>query len=70
MTWRYTDSGWRHRPWWKVAINAVLRFAQPRGPGRKLVIATQCESGDDADPTNPPRAVGYRLRRVMHLEGP
>lgn len=68
MTWvHHVDGGWRHRPWWKVAANRLLRFVQPRGPGYKVVIATLCEGGDDSDPTNPPRARGYVLRRVMHL---
>lgn len=39
--WRfYGVEGWRHRPWWKVAINTVLRALQ-RGPD-KFVIATVC----------------------------
>lgn len=61
--------GWRHRPWWKVAVNTALRSLQSRGPGRKLVIATRCVGGNDHDPDDPPRAIGYELRRVEHGDG-
>jgi hypothetical protein len=58
---RRADGGWAHRPWFKVAINTVLRLLQPRRrPARLLVLATVCDDGD------PPRVNGYRLRRVLH----
>lgn len=56
---------WRHRPWWKVAVNTFLRFVQTRRrPARLLVVATQCEDGDDI---TPPRVLGYKLVKVLHL---
>lgn len=59
--WVRTDDGWRHRPWFKVAINAILRAVQTsRRPARLFVLATVCEDGD------PPRILGYRFRRVLH----
>ena len=61
--WVQIDSGWRHRPWFKVAINTVLRLVQTRRrPARLLVLATICT--DDGEP---PRVLGYRFRRVTHL---
>lgn len=62
MTWVRSADGWAHRPWWKVAVNTVLRLLQP-GLERKLVVATVCEQAGDA----PPVVVGYRLQRVRHL---
>lgn len=46
--WRWSENGWRHRPWWKVAINKVLRAVQPR-LRRKWVVVSVCEGGDDDD---------------------
>lgn len=63
--WSCTPEGWRHRPWWKVVINTVLRPFQPQA--RKLVVYTRCEGGDDADPQRPPRVIGYGFGLVRHL---
>jgi hypothetical protein len=58
--WIKVDGKWLHRPWWKVAINTVLRLVQP---GRwKFVIFTRSTR------TDPPRAIGYGFGRVEHLE--
>jgi hypothetical protein len=57
--WKRTEYGWRHAPWWKVAINSLLRFLQP-GLRRKLVIYSVCEDG------SPPRVVGYGFGRITH----
>ena len=47
-----------HRPWFKVAINGVLRFFQTRKrPARLFVLASLFE-GD--------RLVGYCFCRVLH----
>lgn len=56
---RRDDGEWGHRPWWKVAINTVLRWFQPSP--RKWVIATICD-----DSTSPPTVVGYTFRRIHH----
>lgn len=58
--WLRVDGDWRHRPWWKVAVNTALRFFQ-RGP-RKFVIYTRCD-----DTTSPPTVTGYGFGRVLHL---
>jgi hypothetical protein len=51
--------GPQHRPWFKVATNAVLRALQTRRrPARLLVLASVFE-GD--------LLVGYRFARVLHL---
>lgn len=64
---RIADGCWRHAPWWKVAINKVLRFFQTRRrPARLLVLATVCDETHESDDV-PPRATGYALRRVLHL---
>lgn len=56
--WVLGPCGWRHRPWWKVAINTVLRVFQPQK--RKLVIYTRCAAGE------PPSVVGYGIGLVTH----
>jgi hypothetical protein len=61
--WVLLGGEWRHRPWWKVAINSVLRALQPF-TDRKLVIATVCI---DRPSGGPPLIVDYQLRRVRHL---
>lgn len=70
MTWRLWREGerwgWLHRPWWKVAINTALRFVQPRGPGRKLVVFTRVDASGET-PARPPRVTGYGIGLVMHL---
>lgn len=63
----YGPGLWRHRPWWKVAVNTFLRFVQTRKrPARLLVVATKCEDDPD-DGEKPPVVTGYALRRVLHL---
>lgn len=60
---RAEDGEWRHAPWFKVAINAVLRFFQTRKrPARLFVLATRCTKEGD-----PPRVLGYQFQRVRHL---
>ena len=61
--WWWTGGRWLHRPWWKVAINTVLRAFQPWP--RKLVIYTKCERGPE-DPDRPPRVLGYGFGLVLH----
>lgn len=62
MTWANLEGEWRHRPWWKVAINTTLRALQTRRrPARLFVVVTVCtEDGD------PPRVLGYRFGKVTH----
>lgn len=59
--WVMTESGWRHRPWWKVAINSVLRAIQV-GCDQKWLIATVADGkyGPDLKPVT----VGYRFCRI------
>lgn len=62
MTWaRTTDGRWLHRPWWKVAINTVLRRLQP-GVERKWVVYTVTSVDGD-----PPVVHGYGFGRIRHL---
>ena len=63
--WARDGNEWRHRPWWKVAINTVLRWLQP-GVARKLVIYTVTDTDTDCDGTHP-RVLGYGFGRVLHL---
>ena len=49
------------RPWWKVAINTVLRAVQPQA--RKLVIYSKF----DLTPAGPV-LVGYGLGRILHRQ--
>lgn len=59
--WIRDGDRWLHRPWFKVAINTVLRAMQTRHrPAHLLVLASVCDDGD------PPRVTGYRFRRVLH----
>lgn len=52
----------RHRPWFKVAINTVLRFFQTRRrPARLFVLISIFEDE---------RLVGYRFGRMLHLPEP
>ncbi len=55
-----------HRPWWKVAINTVLRWLQPHTP-RKLVVYTRCTDCEDGS-DSPPRVLGYGFGRVLHVD--
>lgn len=65
--------GWRHRPWWKVAINTVLRIVQP-WVRRKWVIYTRCVELDQLHPelvseaarAGPPVVLGYGFGRIDH----
>lgn len=50
-----------HAPWWKVAINRVLRALQPR-QRRKWVIYTHSTVTG-----NPPKVLGYGFGRILHL---
>ena len=51
----------RHRPWFKVVINTVLRFFQKRRrPARLWVLVSVFE--DD-------RLIRYRFGWVVHLSG-
>ena len=61
MTWVFVAGAWRHRPWWKVAINTVLRALQPHTK-KKIVIYTRCD-----DTCDPPRVIGFGIGRVTHL---
>lgn len=74
MSWVSHGHGiWRHRPWWKVLVNTVLRFFQTRQrPARLLVLTTRCQADsallidEDAD-DSPPKILGYGFGRVLHL---
>lgn len=49
-----------HRPWFKVAINTVLRALQTRRrPARLLVLASMLDDGGVV--------IGYVFCRVTHL---
>lgn len=48
-----------HRPWFKVAINTVLRVVQTRRRPARLVVLASVFRGE--------RCVGYRFMRVLHL---
>ena len=62
--WSFVDGAWLHRPWWKVAINTVLRAVQPQR--RKWLIYSRCFGGG----VEPPICVGYGFGRVTVLSGP
>ena len=64
MNWEHANGAWLHRPWWKVAINTVLRALQPWP--RKLVIYTRCEHNGQLEPARVWEAVGYGIGKVMH----
>ena len=62
--WVFADGQWLHRPWWKVAVNALLRSVQPWP--RKIVIYTlTATTGPDREDVRP-RAVGFGIGRVLH----
>lgn len=65
--WVMTDSGWRHRPWWKVAVNTVLRKIQ-RGRKIQWLIATKAPGSDIF--TCEPVAIGYCLTKVEMRDAP
>ena len=58
--WTLTDRGWRHRPWWKVVINTLLRLVQPGAV--KWVIATRARQDGDGEPV----AIGYAFAPIRH----
>ena len=64
---RLPNGGWNHRPWWKVAINTILRLLQ-RGPV-KWVIYTETPAIDPADP-NPPKVIRYGFGQVRQEAAP
>lgn len=65
--WVMTDTGWRHRPWWKVVINTVLRKLQ-KGRQHQWLIATKAIDQDlDA---GKPAAIGYCLTKVEVSNAP
>lgn len=59
--WVMTDAGWRHRPWWKVAINSALRFVQ-RGRKHQWLIATKAKVY--ASPDRHPDVEGYSFELI------
>ena len=59
---RLHDGRWLHRPWWKVALNSLLRWLQPKR-SRKLVICTRAYMDD---PSGTPRVIGYTLAFIAH----
>lgn len=64
--WVMTESGWRHRPWWKVVINTVLRKIQSRSD-RPILIATLTDNPSVY--AGEPEATGYKLCRVTMNQG-
>jgi len=53
---------WLHRPWWKVAINTVLRAVQPTRPGaRPWLVVSICESDRAGER---PRCLAFSFTRV------
>ena len=59
--WRMTGEGWRHAPWWKVAINTPLRLLQWGRPLVWLVYSRVDMS------THPPTVISYGFGRVAML---
>lgn len=59
--WVSSNGQWCHRPWWKVAINTVLRLLQP-GKRRKWVIYTVSLTDDNGMPV----VLNYGFGRVLH----
>jgi len=58
----YVPGEWSHKPWFKVAINTVLRALQTRRrPARLFVMYTRCDES-----TRPPTVLGYGFGRVTH----
>lgn len=63
MAWVRTSAGWRHRPWWKVVVNTVLRRLQPDAVN-KWVIYTVCTVPDDPD--EQPETLTYGFGPIPH----
>ena len=55
---RNPDGSWNHRPWWKVAINTVLRLVQRGRPTNWLVYTRSTVDGE------PPAVLGYGFGRI------
>lgn len=55
-----------HRPWFKVAINTVLRFLQTRRRPASMFVMVSYFDGPSDDATA--RCVGYGFRRILHQE--
>lgn len=67
--WHFVDGRWLHRPWWKVAINTLLRLVQPWP--NKFVVCTWIEPTSWPDrPDRCPQAIGFGFRRVLHTAQP
>lgn len=58
--WAFRNGQWLHRPWWKVAVNTVLRLFQPQP--YKYVIYTNCIDRENERPI----AIGYGFGRILH----
>lgn len=54
----HADSGWRHAPRWKVAINTALRRLQRGRPRVWLVYSNTTTDGD------PPEVLSYGFGRI------
>jgi len=65
--WVMTDAGWRHRPWWKVAINTALRKIQ-KGRKSQWLVATKAIDQELA--AGKPVTIGYCLARVEVSNAP
>lgn len=60
------DGRWYHGPWWKRAINPVLRALQ-FWTDRPYVIYSRASEYLVADPARPPELHGYGFGRVRTL---
>lgn len=65
MSFYKIDGRWYHGPWWKRAINPVLRALQfwSEAP---YVVYSRCSHYDSE--REPPRLLGYGLGRVKRLK--
>lgn len=61
------SDGWVHRPWWKVAINTVLRMLQP-GMRHRWLIVTEVDF--DSLVAGKPIVTGYSFSRVEMRDAP
>ena len=57
------DGNYRHRPWWKVAINTVLRFVQRTN--RPYLIVSIVDVNESGYPI---RLVGYRFQTMRLIK--